>query len=656
MDNRTQLRELTLRGIIIGGLITLVFTAANVYLGLKVGLTFATSIPAAVISMAVLRKFAGHNVKENNIVQTIASAAGTLSAIIFVLPGLVMIGYWQGFPFWTTTLVCALGGILGVMFSVPLRRALVTGSDLPYPEGVAAAEVLRVGDGDPHNEENVKGLRTIVVGGLVSAAYGLLAAMKAAASEVAGVFKFGPGATMLGGSLSLALIGVGHLVGMTVGIAMLVGVVISFFVLLPWRTSSFIAGSAADLTDIVTTTFSSEIRFIGVGTMAVAALWTLIKITGPVVKGVSASLASSRKRAAGNEVDVTEQDIPFPIVLGTILVSMLPIGFLLWDFQQGTDIHEHAVSLTIISVLFILIAGLVIASVCGYMAGLIGASNSPISSVGIIAVIASALLIAAFMAGTDASASSLVAYTLFTAAIVFGIATISNDNLQDLKTGQLVGATPWKQPVALVIGVIFGSLVIPPVLQLMLTAFGFQGMEGAGADALAAPQAVLMSSVATGIFDDSLDWNLIFLGVAIGVAVIIIDEILSVTTKKKYALPPLAVGMGMYLPVAVTVMVPVGALLGYLYNRWASGQRNPQSAIRMGTLGATGLIVGESLFGVVNAGIIAASQGESPLEIFSGATWSTALGVVLFIGAIAFIYRRTAQSAKDLPVAVPAEK
>ena len=656
MDNRTQLRELTLRGIIIGGLITLVFTAANVYLGLKVGLTFATSIPAAVISMAVLRKFAGHNVKENNIVQTIASAAGTLSAIIFVLPGLVMIGYWQGFPFWTTTLVCALGGILGVMFSVPLRRALVTGSDLPYPEGVAAAEVLRVGDGDPHNEENVKGLRTIVVGGLVSAAYGLLAAMKAAASEVAGVFKFGPGATMLGGSLSLALIGVGHLVGMTVGIAMLVGVVISFFVLLPWRTSSFIAGSAADLADIVTTTFSSEIRFIGVGTMAVAALWTLIKITGPVVKGVSASLASSRKRAAGNEVDVTEQDIPFPIVLGTILVSMLPIGFLLWDFQQGTDIHEHAVSLTIISVLFILIAGLVIASVCGYMAGLIGASNSPISSVGIIAVIASALLIAAFMAGTDASASSLVAYTLFTAAIVFGIATISNDNLQDLKTGQLVGATPWKQQVALVIGVIFGSLVIPPVLQLMLTAFGFQGMEGAGADALAAPQAVLMSSVATGIFDDSLDWNLIFLGVAIGVAVIIVDEILSVTTKKKYALPPLAVGMGMYLPVAVTVMVPVGALLGYLYNRWASGQRNPQSAIRMGTLGATGLIVGESLFGVVNAGIIAASQGESPLEIFSGATWSTALGVVLFIGAIAFIYRRTAQSAKDLPVAVPAEK
>ena len=245
---------------------------------------------------------------------------------------------------------------------------------------------------------------------------------------------------------------------------------------------------------------------------------------------------------------------------------MLPIGFLLWNFQRGTDIHEHAFGLTTISVLFILIAGLVIASVCGYMAGLIGASNSPISSVGIIAVIASALLIAAFTAGTDASATSLVAYTLFTAAIVFGIATISNDNLQDLKTGQLVDATPWKQQVALIIGVLFGSVVIPPVLHLMLTGFGFQGMEGAGPDALAAPQAALMSSVATGIFDDSLNWNLIFLGAAIGTAVIIIDEILSATTDKKYSLPPLAVGMGMYLPVTVAVMVPLGAIIGNFYN------------------------------------------------------------------------------------------
>ena len=246
--------------------------------------------------------------------------------------------------------------------------------------------------------------------------------------------------------------------------------------------------------------------------------------------------------------------------------------------------------------------------------------------------------------GTDAQPLSLVAYTLFTAAIVFGIATISNDNLQDLKTGQLVGATPWKQQVALIIGVLFGSLVIPPILQIMLTGFGFQGMEGAGEDALAAPQAALMSSVASGIFDNSLPWNLIGLGAAIGAVVIIIDECLRHFTDK-YSLSPLAVGMGMYLPAAITIVVPIGAFLGYFYNRWAARQSSPDFAKRMGTLLATGLIVGESLFGVVNAGLIAASAGESPLEIFSGGTASKIIGVILFIGAITAAYKWTAKKA-----------
>ncbi|OIR43852.1 MULTISPECIES: OPT family oligopeptide transporter [unclassified Corynebacterium] len=640
----STMRELTLRGIIIGGLITLVFTAANVYLGLKVGLTFATSIPAAVISMAVLRKFAGHNVRENNIVQTIASAAGTLSAIIFVLPGLVMVGYWQGFPFWTTALVCALGGTLGVMYSIPLRRALVTGSDLPYPEGVAAAEVLRVGDGDNggserDHAENSEGLRVIILGAVASAFYSLLTAMKAAASEVAGFFRVGGGGTMMGGSLSLALLGVGHLVGLPVGIAMLVGVVISFAVLLPMKSAAHM-GDGLELAEVVSTTFADEIRFIGVGTMAVAALWTLIKIAKPIATGIASSLAASKKRHEGVAVDVTERDIPFPIVAGVIVASMLPIGLLLWNFVRGTDIHEHALSLTMISVLFILVIGLIVASVCGYMAGLIGASNSPISSIGIIAVLSCALLIGAFMAGTDANASSLVAYTLFTAAIVFGIATISNDNLQDLKTGQLVGATPWKQQVALIIGVLFGSVVIPPILQVMLTGFGFQGMEGAGPDALAAPQAALMSSVANGIFNSSLDWGLILLGAGIGVALIIIDETLTRTTGK-YSLPPLAVGMGMYLPVAVTVIVPIGGLIGYIYNRWAQVQRHPDFARRMGTLVATGMIVGESLFGVLNAALIAGAAGESPLEVFTEQSWTPWFSTALFVVLVWFVYSKT---------------
>ena len=646
--SKASLPELTLRGIIIGGLITLIFTAANVYLGLKVGLTFATSIPAAVISMAVLRRFKGHNIKENNIVQTIASAAGTLSAIIFVLPGLVMVGYWQGFGFLQTAGVCIIGGVLGVMYSIPLRRALVTGSDLPYPEGVAAAEVLKVGDENASGtsqEENAKGLRVIVAGGITSAVMALLAAMKAAASEVTAYFKLGAGATTLGTSLSTALIGVGHLVGLPVGIAMLVGVVISYFILLPIFTTGDITGATA-LADVVDTTFSDDIRFIGVGTMAIAAIWTLLKIAAPIAVGIRQSLASSRARKSGSAVDVTERDIPFPYVATTIVAFMVPIALLLWDFVRGTDIHDHMAVLITVSVLFTLLVGLIIASVCGYMAGLIGASNSPISSIGIIAVLAASLLIAAVTRGTTADPLSLVAYTLFTAAIIFGIATISNDNLQDLKTGQLVGATPWKQQVALIIGVVFGSLVIPPILQVMLNGFGFQGMEGAGEDALAAPQAALMSSVASGIFDSSLDWNLIFIGMAIGAVLIIIDELLRKFTDK-YSLSPLAAGMGMYLPAALTIVIPIGAILGTFYDKWAAKQSHPEFAKRMGTLLATGLIVGESLFGVVNAGIIAAAGGESPLEIFEGGASATVVGVVLFIIALTFIYRWTKRTVKS---------
>lgn len=646
--SKASLPELTLRGIIIGGLITLIFTAANVYLGLKVGLTFATPIPAAVISMAVLRRFKGHNIKENNIVQTIASAAGTLSAIIFVLPGLVMVGYWQGFGFVQTAGVCIIGGVLGVMYSIPLRRALVTGSDLPYPEGVAAAEVLKVGDENASGtsqEENAKGLRVIVAGGITSAVMALLTAMKAAASEVTAYFKLGAGATTLGTSLSTALIGVGHLVGLPVGIAMLVGVVISYFILLPIFTTGDITGTTA-LADVVDTTFSDDIRFIGVGTMAIAAIWTLLKIAAPIAVGIRQSLASSRARKSGSAVDVTERDIPFPYVATTIVAFMVPIALLLWDFVRGTDIHDHMAVLITVSVLFTLLVGLIIASVCGYMAGLIGASNSPISSIGIIAVLAASLLIAAVTRGTTADPLSLVAYTLFTAAIVFGIATISNDNLQDLKTGQLVGATPWKQQVALIIGVVFGSLVIPPILQVMLNGFGFQGMEGAGEDALAAPQAALMSSVASGIFDSSLDWNLIFIGMAIGAVLIIVDELLRKFTDK-YSLSPLAAGMGMYLPAALTIVIPIGAILGTLYDKWAAKQSHPEFAKRMGTLLATGLIVGESLFGVVNAGIIAAAGGESPLEIFEGGASATVVGVILFIIALTFIYRWTKRTVKS---------
>lgn len=645
---RTGLRELTLRGVIIGGIITLVFTAANVYLGLKVGLTFATSIPAAVISMAILRFFKDHTIVENNIVQTIASAAGTLSAIIFVLPGLVMLGYWQGFPYWTTAAVCFFGGVLGVMYSIPLRRALVTGSNLPYPEGVAAAEVLRVGDSAGGDEENARGLKVILVSSLASMGYIIVAKTKLVAEGVQQAFKIGSGGTFVGTSLSLALIGVGHLVGITVGIAMVVGLIISYGIILPMRSAGHLAADV-ELQTGLNTIFKSDVRLIGAGAMAVAAVWTLVKIIGPIIKGISESLTAHQK--SSSELAIEERDLSMTVVIGTTLASMLPIGALLWLFTRGTPLQGNATGLVITSVVFVLLVGLFVASVCGYMAGLIGASNSPISGVGIIVAIAAALLIKGVHgAGSGDMTEALVAYTLFTTAVVFGVATISNDNLQDLKTGQLVGATPWKQQVALIIGVAFGSAIIPPVLGVMNTSFGFAGAPGAGANALAAPQASLISTLAKGVLGGGLDWHLLGLGAAIGAVVVLINEVLGKTSKGKLALPPLAVGMGMYLPISLTLMIPIGALLGLFYDKWASRTANPERSKRLGTLLATGLIVGESLFGVIYAGIVAASGQEEPMALIKAASWANPaqlVGMAAFALLVGALYVWTKKKAVE---------
>ena len=580
------IKELTLRGVVLGALITVVFTAANVYLGLKIGLTFATSIPAAVISMAVLKFFRDSTIQENNIVQTIASAAGTLSAIIFVLPGLVMVGWWTGFPYWLSVAVIGIGGILGVMYSVPLRRALVTGTDLPYPEGVAAAEVLKVGAGVGGAEENRRGLVMIVVSSVVSAGYALLAALGVVAGTAAKSFRVGSGATQVSTSFSLALIGVGHLVGVAVGAAMFVGLLISWAYLVPHYTSlagAIPAGTSLD--DFVGDIFVHKVRFIGAGTIGIAAIWTLLRIIGPIIAGIRGALAAGRERKAGRgeALPITERDIPIGIVTATILISMIPIGLLLYAFADTNPIAANPGATLAFSIIYILIIGVVIAAVCGYMAGLIGASNSPISGVGILAVVGISLILALLFPGVSGDASkALVAFALFVTAIVFGVATISNNNLQDLKTGQLVDATPWRQQVALVLGVIFGSVVIPPILDVLNNAFGFQGAPGAKITALAAPQAQLISAIAQGVLGGNLDWGLIGIGAGIGVVVVIIDELLR--KSKRGALPPLAVGMGIYLPMALTLLIPIGSLLGWFYEKWAA--RAPEPRVRCNVWGS----------------------------------------------------------------------
>jgi len=637
-------RELTLRGLMLGVLLTVVFTAANVYLGLKVGLTFASSIPAAVISMAILSAVRDSSILENNIVQTVASAAGTLSAIIFVLPGLVIVGWWTGFPFWQSSLICLSGGVLGVLFTIPLRRALVTTSDLPYPEGVAAAEVLKVGssargEGAADASEAREGLTAVVLGTAASAGLAILAAMRLLAAELSGVFRVGVNAAS-GYSVawSLALFGAGHLVGLAVGMAMLVGLLIAWVVAVPWLTSLQPAADAASLTSNTMTIWSRQVRFIGAGAIGVSAIFTLATLAKPVVAGLVGTLRASKAVAQDDDRD---RDIAPRWILAIAAVCMVVVTALVWSFLSSSTLVEHRVVLTLVAVPFVFLVGFLIAGVAGYMAGLIGASNSPISGIGILGIVACATAVAAAVPPTVETQKVLVAFALFVTAIVFACATISNDNLQDLKTGQLVGASPMRQQIALIVGVAAGAAVIPSVLNLLAKAYGFAGAPNVGVlsqNPLPAPQATLISALAQGVIGGNLDWKMIGIGGAVGVALIVVNAVLKATTRA--SLPPLAVGIGIYLPMSATFAVVVGSIVGHWYNGRAARSAQPARAERLGTLVASGLIVGESLFGVLNAGLIVALASDAPIAVFAEEFASAKLlGMLAFVGLVLSMYR-----------------
>ena len=367
-------KEFTLRGLVIGIIITVVFTAANVYFGLKAGLTFATSIPAAVISMAILRYFKGATMQENNIVQTVASAAGTLSSIIFVLPGLIMISWWTGFNYWESFSVCALGGILGVMYSIPLRRALVTNSDLPYPEGPACAEVLKVGAGDESGSgaaETRAGLLAVVWGSIASGAFALIVATRVFAGDVVHYFRVGgkdggSGVTGFDFLLSPALLGIGHLIGLWVGVAMLVGAIIGW----AWGVPHYSALAAAtdSIQGLAGATWSHKVRFIGAGTIGVAAIWTLGKLVKPVVSGLTSAMAANRVRKAGqaDTLPRTEQDIPIGQVGLISLACLVPTGWLLYSFAKsaGNGLQDHLFLLVGGGLLFVVLMSFLVSAGC----------------------------------------------------------------------------------------------------------------------------------------------------------------------------------------------------------------------------------------------------------------------------------------------------
>ena len=657
-----NLKELTVRGIILGALITVIFTASNVYLGLKVGMTFASSIPAAVISMAVLKFFKDSSILENNMVQTQASSAGTLSSVIFVLPGLLMMGYWQDFPFWQTMLICAAGGTLGVLFTIPLRRAMVVNSDLPYPEGVAAAEILKAGnhaDGD-------SGVKDIAYGGVLAGLVAFLTnGLRVMADGASAWIQTGKAAFQLPMGFSLALLGAGYLIGIVGGIAMLIGVILTWGVAVPYFTMSGDIAADASLIDAAMVVWKTKVRFIGVGTIGIAAIWTLLILMKPMIEGMLHSFRMLKGGQAESEhrVDI---DLSPKTMIYILIATVVLIVISLHHFIAAAPISpELSILLVVVCTFLAVFIGFFVAAASGYMAGLVGSSSSPISGIGIISVIVISLVLvsignASGLFETVDGQKFLTALTLFTASIVLTTATISNDNLQDLKTGLLVDATPWRQQVALIIGCFVGALVIAPVLEILYHAYGFSGAlprpDMDPSQALSAPQATLMTTISQGIFTNKLEWTYILTGVVLGAVLITIDAFLKKVSNKVFGLPVIAVGIGIYLPPSINMPVIVGAFLAWIMTRHIAKLGNKEvsaKAERFGTLFSAGLIVGESLMGVILAFIIAASVttggSEAPLSL-NLENWDIIgewLGLIVFIVGIVIFASRVLRAKKS---------
>lgn len=658
MYKKQNLPELTLRGLVLGSILTIIFTASNVYLGLKVGLTFSSSIPAVVISMAVLSLFKTSNILENNMVQTQASAAGTLSSVIFVIPGLFMCGYWSEFPLWQTFMICLCGGGLGVLFTIPLRRTMVVESKLAYPEGRAAAEILKVANKDQSNKKGKQGIKEIALGSFIAAIFSLLSnGFKLAASESNFAFIWNKMAFGFSMGYSLALLGAGYLVGLAGAIALFVGMFLAWGIFTPYL-SNFEFDSAKNAVDLASSVWSSKVRLIGTGAIAIAALWTLIELLKPVIEGIK-EIVKNVKITNQEKNERTNIDLSLKSIFILFVLMVVGLFITFYSFVEDANLSIYYQMLfSFVGTLVSVLIGFFVAAACGYMAGLVGSSSSPISGIGLIGVIISSIvfLVLGVELFQDPMLSKFaVALAIFTTSVILATAAISNDNLQDLKTGHLVGATPWKQQVALLVGCVFGALAIVPVLNLLYQAYGFVGaMPREGMDAssaLAAPQANLMSTIAQGIFHHNIEWGYMAFGVFVGILMIIIDKILKGT--QKMSLPPLAVGIGIYLPPAVNIPLVIGGILKYIvmqhltkkYAKNSHKEEKLASCEQRGTLFASGLIVGESIFGVIIAGItvfsVSMGGSENPLALnLANFHDSELFALIFFVGVVLYFIKR----------------
>ena len=611
------LPEITVKSIFLGIILSIILAGANAYLGLFAGMTVSASIPAAVISMGVLSMFKKSNILENNIVQTAASAGESLAAgVIFTIPALVLLGYWTSFDYVEVAKIAAIGGVIGVLFTVPLRRALIVTAKLKYPEGVATAEVLRAGDEARKGAEDdgSGGLKTIgiasLVGGVMKVCQQGFAMWHA---EVAGAMAFGKSIFGIGTDLSPALISVGYIVGRNIGILVVAGGLISWAVAIP--IYSAMVGFEGDALDSAWDIWNSKIRYLGVGAMVVGGVWSLIKLFNPLVEGIKASLNAVKSRSADGDVPLEDQDMPINYVGIALLALLVPVFLLYLDIIGSVGI---AALLSIVMMVF----GFLFSAVAAYMAGVVGSSNNPISGVTIATILFSSLLLLAIL-GTGSSVGA--ASAIMVGAVVCCAAAIGGDNLQDLKAGHILGATPWKQQVMQIVGTLAAAVVLGLVLDILHTAYTI------GSPTLSAPQATLMKSVADGVFTGNLPWNFVYIGGMIAVILIMID-LRQEKNGSDFRVPVLAVAVGIYLPITLTVPIFLGGMINHLGKK--SG--GSKASEKRGLLMASGLITGEALMGILVAVPIFITGEKYWWPNFSG---FELLGSALFIGVIIWLYK-----------------
>ncbi len=614
--NDASAPQLTVRAIILAVVLAMVLAAANTYLGLFAGMTIASAIPAAVVSMAVLRALGGSGILENNIVQTGASAGTSIaSGVIFTVPALVLMGYWPDFKYWWVLAIAGLGGLLGVLFSVPLRRSLIVDQQMAFPEGKAAAEVLRAGE-NPAAGVKVLGVSALAGGiGKLLAASGLrFIPDSALASGFVGKYL-----GYMGTNISPALLGVGYIVGLNIGAVVVSGSLLSFNIAIPIYHAYFLDGnpelaariagacanlSAADCAEASAQILrSTQIRYLGVGAMLVGGLWALITLRHSIVSGVKSGLAAARAGSAAN-IAHTERDLPMKWVLAGTVLFTVPLGILYYTIVDS-------VSIGFAMAVIMVVAGFLFCSVSAYMAGLVGSSNNPVSGITIATILFAALVLLGFLGKT--STIGPVAAVMI-GAVVCCAACVAGDNLQDLKAGYLVGATPWRQQVMLAIGSVSCALIMAPTLNLLAKAYGIGVATPEHPNPLEAAQANLMASVAKGLFGGHLPWNMIAIGAVIGVVVIIFDLVLK-AKKAPFRVPVLAAAIGIYLPLETMVPIFLGGLLNYLVTRgFGAGlsEDETEKRNRKGMLFAAGLITGEALMGILMAiPIVAAGRGDA---------------------------------------------